>query len=137
MKAVLDTNVFVSSFFGGNPRRAIDLWKTGELTLCLSKDVLDEYVAVLERLFDSDRTELKELLDLLAKGPNILFTIKTPKLHIVDVDPDEDKFIACAVALKAEYLVTGDKALLRIGSYGNVRILSPSEFLKRPDIDRI
>jgi hypothetical protein len=136
MKAVLDTNVFVSSFFGGNPRQVLDLWKTGELTLCLSKDVLDEYVAVLERLFDSDRTELKELLDLLAKGPHILFTIKTPKLHIVDEDPDDDKFIACAVSLKAEFLVTGDKALLRIGSYGNVRILTPADFLKRPEISR-
>jgi uncharacterized protein len=130
MKAVLDTNVFVSSFFGGNPRQVVDLWKNGELTLGLSKDVLDEYVAVLERLFGSEKAELKELLDLLAKGPNILFTIKTPKLHIVDEDPDDDKFIACAVALKAEFLVTGDKALLRIGSYGNVRILSPADFLR-------
>jgi putative PIN family toxin of toxin-antitoxin system len=130
MKAVLDTNVFVSSFFGGNPRQVIDLWKTGELTLCLSKDVLDEYVAVLERLFGSEKAELKELLYLLAKGPNLPFTIRTPKLHIVDEDPDDDKFIACAVALKAEYLVTGDKALLRTGSYGNVRILTPADFLK-------
>jgi uncharacterized protein len=137
MKAVLDTNVFVSSFFGGNPRRVIDLWKAGELTLCLSKDVLDEYVAVLERLFGSEKAEIKELLDLLAKGPNILFTIKTPQLHIVDEDPDDDKFIACAVALKAEFLVTRDKALLRIGSYGNVRILAAAGFLKRLEINRL
>ena len=130
MKTVLDTNVFVSSFFGGNPRRVLDLWEAGELTLCLSKDVLDEYIAVLERLFGSEKAELKELLDLLAKGPNILFTIKTPALHIVDDDPDDDKFIACAIALKAEFLVTGDKALLRIGSYGNVRIVTPADFLK-------
>jgi len=130
MKAVLDTNVYVSSFFGGNPRRVLDLWEAGELTLCLSKDVLDEYIAVLERLFGSEKAELKELLDLLAKGPNILFTIKTPALHIVDDDPDDDKFIACAIALKAEFLVTGDKALLRIGSYGNVRIVTPADFLK-------
>lgn len=48
--AVVDTNVFVSSFFGGNPRKVIDLWKTGELTLCLSTPIVDEYVAVLRRL---------------------------------------------------------------------------------------
>ncbi len=134
MKVVLDTNVFVSSFFGGNPRRIIDLWKTEDLTLCLSKDVLDEYVAVLERLFGGDKTELKELLDLLAIGPNILFTVKTPKLHIVDEDPDDDKFVACAVALKAESIITGNKALRRIGSYGSVRILTPAEFLKERSV---
>ncbi|MEW6201083.1 MAG: putative toxin-antitoxin system toxin component, PIN family, partial [bacterium] len=42
MKVVIDTNVFVSSFFGGNPRRIIDLWSKGKITLCLSKDILDE-----------------------------------------------------------------------------------------------
>ena len=132
MKAVLDTNVFVSSFFGGNPRRVIDLWKTGDLTLCLSKDVLDEYVAVLERLFGSEKAELKEPLDLLASGSNILFTIKTPKLHIVDEDPDDDKFIACAVSLKAEFLVTGDKALLALKLYENIRTLTLREYLGTP-----
>ena len=50
MRVVLDTNVFVSSFFGGNPRAVIDLWKTGSLTLCLSQDILDEYIEVLRRL---------------------------------------------------------------------------------------
>ena len=50
IKIVLDTNVFVSSFFGGNPRRIVDLWKTGEVTLCLSKAIIDEYVEVLRRL---------------------------------------------------------------------------------------
>jgi len=48
MKVVIDTNVFVSSFFGGNPKRIIDLWKNEEIVLCLSKDVLDECIDVLQ-----------------------------------------------------------------------------------------
>ena len=41
MKIVLDTNVFVSSCFGGNPRRIIQFWEEGRLTLCLSGAILD------------------------------------------------------------------------------------------------
>ena len=48
MNVVIDTNVFVSSFFGGNARRIIDLWREGEVRLCLSKSILDEFVAVLQ-----------------------------------------------------------------------------------------
>ncbi len=47
IRVVVDTNVFVSSFFGGNPRKVMDLWKTGEVTLCLSKPIVGEYVEVL------------------------------------------------------------------------------------------
>jgi uncharacterized protein len=39
MRVVVGTNIFVSSFLGGNPRKIIDLWEKGEITLCLSKDV--------------------------------------------------------------------------------------------------
>ena len=50
MRVVVDTNVFVSSFFGGQPREVIDRWKQGEFTLCVSRDLIDEYVEVLNRL---------------------------------------------------------------------------------------
>jgi putative PIN family toxin of toxin-antitoxin system len=129
-KVVIDTNVFVSSFFGGNPRKLIDLWKRKKLILCLSKDILDEYVSILNRMGLQDEIELAELLSLFAKRFNILFTAKTSKIKAVQ-DPDDDKFIECAVALKAEAIVTGDKALLSLGQYMNIEILSPLEFLKK------
>jgi hypothetical protein len=44
---VIDTNIFVFSFFGGKTRKIIDLWKNGNLILCLSGEILDEYVEVL------------------------------------------------------------------------------------------
>ncbi len=130
MRAVVDTNVFVSSFFGGNPRKIIDLWKTGELILCLSAPIVDEYTAVLGRLGLEGEDELGELLDLLARGRHLLFAAKTPRLSIVAADPDDDKFIECAVALKAEVIITGDRALKAVGNYMGIRILSPREFLK-------
>jgi len=130
MKVVIDTNVFISSFFGGNPRKIIDLWKKERMTFCLSKDVLDEYIDVLQRVGLKDENEIEELLSLFAKGFNILFTTKTPKIRAVKDDSDDDKFIECAVALKAEVVITGDKALKAVGEYMGIKILTPKQFLK-------
>lgn len=130
MKAVVDTNVFVSSFFGGNPRKVIDLWKTGEIILCLSPAIVEEYTAVLRRLGLEGEDELGELLDLFGRGFHILFSAETPELSIVRVDPADDKFIECAVALAADVIITGDKALRDIGTYMEIKILSPQEFLR-------
>ena len=130
MKVVIDTNIFVSSFFGGNPRRIIDLWKTEKVTLCLSKEILDEYIEVLQRIGLQDEDELGELLSLFKRGFNMLFTTKTPKVKVVKDDPDDDKFIECAMALKAEAIVTGDKAIEAVGEYMGIKILTPQRFLK-------
>jgi len=135
MKVVIDTNIFVSSFFGGNPKRIVDLWRGGKITLCLSKDILDENIEVLQRIGLKDENEIEELLSLLAKGFNILFTTKTPQISAVQDDPEDDKFIECAVALKAEIIITGDKALRATREYMGIKVLTPQEFLKtyKPD----
>ena len=130
IKVVIDTNIFVSSFFGGNPKRIIDLWKNEQIALCLSRDILDEYVDVLQRIGLEDEDEIEELLSLFAKGFNILFTTKTPKIRAVKDDPEDDKFIECAVALKAEVIITGDKVLKTMGEYMGIEILTPQQFLK-------
>jgi len=129
IKVVVDTNVFISSFFGGNPRKIVDLWKSGQVTLCLSKPIIDEYVAVLQRLGLHNERELSELLSLLAHGFHVLFSARTPTLHVVEEDPDDDKFIECAVALKADFVISGDKNLIAIQDYMSIRIVTPKEFL--------
>jgi len=129
MKVVIDTNVFISSFFGGKPRKVIDLWKKGEITICLSPPILEEYIDVLRRLGLAEEPEIGELIDLLAKGFHLSFIAKTPPLKIVREDPADDKFIECAVGLKAEAIITGDKVLKAIRDYMGIRVLSPDEFL--------
>lgn len=138
MIVVLDTNVFISSFFGGNPRRIIDLWKTGRLTIGLSPAIIEEYIEVLGRLGLAGEPELKEILDLLAQGTGIVFSANPPDLQVVKDDPDDDKFIAAAVALKAGLVVTGDKALRKVGLFGGIQIVTPAEFLHRhtPDFHK-
>jgi putative PIN family toxin of toxin-antitoxin system len=129
IKVVLDTNVFVSSFFGGNPRKIVNLWKTGEVTLCLSRPIIDEYIEVLRRLGLQDERELGELLGLFARGFHVVFTAKTQELHVVEDDPDDNKFIECAVALNADFIISGDKALTTIQNYMSIKIVNPTNFL--------
>ncbi len=130
-RVVVDTNVFISSFFGGNPKRIIDLWKTGKITLCVSRKIIDEYIEVLKRLGLQNEKELQELLKIFAEGHNIVFAASTPSLTIVQQDPKDDMFIECAVALQCSCIISGNKHLKSIENYMGIRILSPKDFLER------
>ena len=130
MRVVIDTNVFVSSFFGGLPRKVLDLFRDGALTLCLSGAILDEYAEVLSRLGLAQGPELTELLSFLAHAQNTLFVADPQPVRAIPEDPDDDKFVACALALDAPCVVTGDKAMLAVARFHQVRILSPREFLE-------
>jgi len=130
MRVVVDTNVMVSSFFGGPPRAVIDCWRRGEITLCVSRALVDEYVGVLSRLgMREDR--MRELLELWASGYHLVFAAATRPLRIVHADSDDDKLFECAVALGAKTIVTGDKAVRRIGRYMDIDVVTPVEFLAR------
>ncbi|GJL64910.1 MAG: PIN domain-containing protein [Nitrospirales bacterium] len=129
MKVVIDTNVFVSSFFGGNPRKIVNLWREGSIVLCLSNATLDEYVGVLQEMGLEETEELEELLALFARGYNLRFIANPQKFQVVDDDPDDDKFIEVAVALRAKAIITGDKALKAIKAYMGITIFTPREFL--------
>ena len=129
MRVVIDTNVFVSSFFGGKPRQIIELWKQWAITLCFSREIVDEYTVVLKRI-GLEGKDLKELLSLFARGYNSIFTGKTPDLQIVHDDPDDDKFIECAVALNALFVISGDKAVIEITEYMGIKLVTPKTFLE-------
>ncbi len=130
LKVVLDTNIFVSSFFGGIPREIINYWKVGKITLCISQVIIEEYLEVLNRLGLKNEDEIKNLTKLFAEGYNSVFTAKTPKLEIVKDDPDDNKFLECAVALDCKIIISGDKHLKDIGKYIDIKIISPREFIE-------
>jgi len=131
LRVVIDTNIFISSFFGGMPREIMDLWKNGEIILCLSQDIVEEYIEVLTRLGLKDQQELSKLTKLFAEGYNSIFAATTPHLEIVKDDPDDDKFIECAVELESKIIISGDKHLKDIKKYIDVEIMSPREFIDR------
>ena len=130
LKVVIDTNVFISSFFGGIPREIINYWKNGKITLCLSQKIIEEYIEVLNKLGLKDKNEIQNLTKLFAESYNSIFTAKTPSLKIVEEDPDDDKFIECAVALESKIIISGDKHLKNIKKYIDIDILSPKEFIE-------
>ena len=129
MRVVIDTNVFVSSFFGGIPRRIVDYWFSGKLILCVSRPILREYFEVLGR-FQFDRKDLfRKLATAFEKGPNILF-VDTPKeQNWIEDDPGDNKFIACALSLHAETIVSGDSHLKEVAEIGGVKIVLPRKML--------
>ncbi len=130
MRVVIDTNVFISSFLGkGNPKYIIDLWKKGYLTICLSREIIDEYVDVLIRLGIKNEREIEEMLQLFAQGYNSTFTAKTRTIKIVMEDPDDNKFFECAVALNAKYIISGDKQVLKVKDYCGIKVVNPKIFL--------
>ena len=129
MRIVIDTNIFVSSFFGGIPRQIVEYWFSGRIHLCVSRPILKKYLEVLGR-FQLHREDLfGRLVTAFEKGPNVLF-INTPKeQNWIEEDPRDNKFIACAIALHATYIVSGDSRLRQTGEIGGVEIVSPREMV--------
>jgi putative PIN family toxin of toxin-antitoxin system len=131
MRVVLDTNTLISALiFSGTASRLVPLWQSRHITVLLSKAILQEYLRVLTypkfRLSDQEIMELieEELLPFVE-------TVKVRKrVAAVRRDPDDNKFLECAVAGRAEYLVTGDQDLLELGAYCGITICPIGEFLK-------
>jgi len=130
-RVVFDTNILVSAlvFPGGQGeaalRRIID--ETDQLVL--SRPIVDELLDVLARKFARDAEELAHVAVFVTE----LAVVVAPKkrLRVVIDDPD-NRILECAVAGRAEVIVTGDKALLALKLYEKIRILTLREYLGTP-----
>ncbi len=117
MKVVLDTNVVMSGiFWKGLPSKILELWSDKLFSLVMSEEIFSEYkevVIVLQKRYKINRN-IDALLNLIAVNAHFVHP------HISNFprcsDPDDDKFIALAVSSKAKYIVTGDRALLKVDS---------------------
>lgn len=129
MKIVLDTNVLMSGiFFGGPPGAILRAWRHGRLQLVLSPEILEEYQRVADELASHYQgTNPRPLLDLLVVHAEIVSG--HPLSETVCHDPDDDKFLACAVDGKVNCIVSGDKHLLKQSGYREIVVLSPRAFL--------
>lgn len=131
MKVVIDTNVFVSSVFGGLPQQVVGLWFDARLTLCLSEPIVTESQRVLREIGAVSAEEERALIEAFASGEGVLYTANPLAIEGVSSDPDDDKFLECALELEAEFVVSGDSDLLELGSYMGVPILTPRELLEQ------
>ncbi len=131
MRAVVDTNVTVSGiFFGGVPGHILSAWAAGQFDLVLSPGILAEYQRVGHELsikYPDLAGALEPSLALIAMHATI---VDAPELgESVSVDPDDDKFLAAALASDTEIVVSGDKDLLRISPWRGIVVLTPRQFL--------
>lgn len=128
MRIVLDTNVFVSGvFFGGVPGRILEAWRDARVRLVLSADILEEYQRVGQVLSAQyPGVDLEPFLGLLTVEAEI---VEAPELaEPVCSDPDDDKFLACAIAAGIAVIVSGDRDLLDQSGWRDLRILRPRQF---------
>ena len=133
VRVVLDTNVLLSGiFFGGLPGRLLDAWQSGQLARVLSPAILTEYHragAELAARYPATVTTLDPILALLAQASAI---VNAPKLPTpVSADPDDDKFLACALASRTPVIVSGDKHLLRVSGWSGIEVLTPRQLIDR------
>ena len=130
-KVVVDTNVVVSALlFGGHPGRLIELWQMGAIKPMASKQIIDEYLRVLTYpKFNLSEEEINFLL-----YQQILSYFDVIDVHpgpgIIKEDPGDDKFIWCALAGNAKFIISGDRHLLALKFYRKIKILSPADFIK-------
>ncbi len=129
MKVVLDTNVVVSGiFFGGAPGRILGAWRQGRLMLAIWSEIIDEYFRVAEILAERyPGVDIEPLLSLLVQGGEV---VRAPGLpQPVCDDPDDDKFVSCALESGADIIISGDKKLLVVSGYQGVTVMTPRRFV--------
>ncbi len=131
MKIILDTNVFVSGvFFNGPPYQILEVWRDGKLDIIVSPEILDEYVRVGEILAeDHPGIDLKPMLDYVIQNAEVYAA--SVLSEAVCEDPDDDKFLACALASGSTIIVSGDKHLLKVSGYHGIEILKPRDFVSK------
>jgi uncharacterized protein len=131
VKVVLDTNVFVSGvFFSGPPYQILKAWRDGRIELAISPEIFDEYNRVGEILAeDHPSLDLKPVLDYILLNAEVYAAPSLPEA--VCEDPDDDKFLACALASESIVVVSGDKHLLNVSGYRDIEVLKPRDFVNK------
>lgn len=134
LRAVLDTNVFLSAFLSRNPtsptKEILQRWQAGEFVLLVSDALIEELAEkLLERRISPD--QVTEFLTVLAGLAEWIVVPDDAIRPVIPEDPDDDSILACAVVGKADYLVTYDAHFEPLGEkHAGVRITKALPFLR-------
>ena len=129
IRAVLDTNVVVSALlFDGRASRLVALWQQRRFVPLISRPILQEYLRVLAYpKFKLTAQEVRQAIEELLPYAETVSPGK--RLRAIRRDPADNRFLECAMAGKAQYLVSGDDDLLSLRSFQGISTVSVSEFL--------
>lgn len=129
MRVVIDTNCLIQII----PRKSIfhNLWKlilNGDLTLCVSNEIINEYMEILQRLIDIRTAEL--VITTIIENPYVEFFSPTYRFNLITADPDDNKFVDCAIVSQAKCIVSNDNhySILKDIEFPKVEVFSLSEF---------
>lgn len=129
LSVVADTNIYISALeFGGTPERFLRLAEAGGFQLVLSDAIMTELAKVLR----SDKFRWPEEEIAKARRQIARFTERvapTETLDIVKADPPDNRILECAAEAQADYIVSGDKHLLRLKQFGNAPIVKVADFM--------
>ena len=135
MVAVLDVNVIISAVLGalGFSRQVADALRAGRFVAATSSGIVTEVETKLHLPRISRRYHLTEMdvawaLELLTTYAHMV-TIPVREVAVVTGDPEDDLVLATGRLARADYLVTGDRGLLRLGTYEGMAIVTPRDFV--------
>jgi len=131
VRVILDTNVFISGiFFSGPPSQILKAWLNQSFQIVLSQQILDEYQRVAEALSSKFPTvDILPIIELVTIHGQF---VDTQGFDVsVCEDPDDDKFLECAVASKCKTIISGDKHLLKLAGYQGIMVLTPRDFMEK------
>lgn len=134
MRVVLDVNVLISAVISpqGSPAKILDLWKQDRFDLVTSALILEELARVIhypkiQERYNLPEEHVEQFLQLIASGA---ITVRpSSELSVIKEDPSDNRYLECAAAAGAAYIVTGDTHLLKLKEYKGVVTLTPAEFL--------
>ena len=128
MIVVFDTNVLIAAIITeGICSKLLHRARAGEFSLISCPFILKELRRILSKKFRLGQDELALAIEIMSE---VFSQVLDHSLKIKDIcrDAADDNIIACAVAAKADYLVTGDADLLELKIYQGVRIITPRDF---------
>jgi putative PIN family toxin of toxin-antitoxin system len=134
VRVVIDTNIAISGlFWQGAPREVLELARSSSIRLYLSSDLLQELDEVLHRpKFAIRIARTNQSIETILQNFAALCTVITapPLPQPVASDADDDAVLACAVAIDAAVIVSGDRHLLDLVTYAGIPIFAAHHFLQ-------
>jgi putative PIN family toxin of toxin-antitoxin system len=129
-RVVFDTNIWISGLlWRGKPYQCLLLARAEIVQHVYCEDMAAELSRKLRRVFGFSENHIRAVLyDLRRVSERVEIS---GDLHAVDADPDDDKFVECALQASASLIVSGDHHLLELEEYEGIRILSAAEFVAR------
>jgi putative PIN family toxin of toxin-antitoxin system len=134
IRVVADTNIFISALmFGGLPGIFLDLALVKSFQLMTSPVLLDELDEKLRGKFEVSPKDAA-LIRLRLEASALVVT-PAFSLVVIKDDPDDDRVLECAVAGKADYVVSGDRHLLKLDAYEGIPIMTARQFMDAIEAD--